>query len=41
VVAIVFMVLASVVSVLFVRSHVRPEPIAGDGQLAERAVVGH
>jgi EmrB/QacA subfamily drug resistance transporter len=40
-VAIVFMVLASVVSVLFVRSHVRPEPTAGDGQVAEGAVVGH
>jgi EmrB/QacA subfamily drug resistance transporter len=39
-VAIAFMVLASVVSVLFVRSHVRPEPVAGDGQVAEGAVVG-
>jgi energy-coupling factor transporter transmembrane protein EcfT len=39
-VAIAFMLLASLVSVLFVRSHVRPEPTAGDGQVPEGAVVG-
>jgi EmrB/QacA subfamily drug resistance transporter len=40
-VAIVFMLLASVVSVLFVRSHVESETIPLDGELAEAAVRGH
>jgi hypothetical protein len=40
-VAIAFLLLASLVSVVFVRSHVQREPTAGDGKVAEEAVVGH
>jgi hypothetical protein len=40
-VAIGFLILASVVSVLFVRSHVQPVSVSPNGDVAEGAVVGH
>ena len=40
-VAIAFLLLASLVSVLFVRSHVEPEPVPLDREVAEGASVGH
>jgi hypothetical protein len=40
-VAIAFLLLASVVSFLFVRSHVEPEPVSLDSDVSEGAVVGH